>query len=170
MTTTEKNTSANTRQHINQIDHRATLDDLRATILGLGPRVLQGELPPIHVTISGYDNDTRELWEIPEAVALCKRIIDSGLIAIMAVNFGKDRIERVWGSIDVWFVATRRMKAGRSTSRGKVARSSPITRADVEHFFCTVLAGANRKVDAMLKAVRAPISNETPEGGRYGRT
>ena len=73
-----------------------------------------------YLTISGYDDDSRELWEIPEAIELCKRIISSGLIVVLkgssqvkelgARDFGG--LPAPLGAFEVWAFSEGRMKHG----------------------------------------------------------
>jgi hypothetical protein len=41
------------------------------------------DAPSVTCSISGYDNDSRELADIPEVRALCKRLVDCGYVAFL---------------------------------------------------------------------------------------
>jgi len=74
------------------------------------------------LTISGFDSDKRELWQIPEAIAFMKRLVDFGLIACLEVSTsGKftSIIERYgveelpgFGALEVWLGGTQQLASG----------------------------------------------------------
>lgn len=77
------------------------------------------------LTIGGYDDDRRELWEIPESIAFMKRLYNLGFIAVLEVSTRcKHLISKAYQSIDelpgfgaleIWMGATGRMETGRSS-------------------------------------------------------
>lgn len=62
-------------------------------------------------TISGFGSDKRELWQIPEVVAFCKRLTRIGFMAGLDVSytFPKDiplsTPIKPMGSLDLWLIA-----------------------------------------------------------------
>ena len=65
-----------------------------------------------HISISGYDDDQRELYEIPEVVDFCKRLCDIGFIAIAQVSTTcSDLLENDYeenfglGALEIWMFA-----------------------------------------------------------------
>lgn len=44
--------------------------------------------------INGYDDDERELYQIPEAIALCQRFVKCGLISILTTSTLMEKQER----------------------------------------------------------------------------
>lgn len=94
---------------------------------------------PFFCTITGYENDHRELWEIPEVVSLCQRIISSGLLGLLEVNVGPGRQPMLWGAMDVlacasgWYV-------------GRVLDLSP----DRTTALCEVILAANQTCNRVL--------------------
>jgi hypothetical protein len=73
------------------------------------------ELNCAHIVcvISGFDNDKREMFQIPEARAFCRRLVDIGFISYLdnAVCFGNKDIDVLggsWGDFEVWTCAEGR--------------------------------------------------------------
>ena len=52
------------------------------------------EAVEIHLTISGYESDAREMYEIAEAKAMCKKLVDMGLYGLLMfpAKYGKKTI------------------------------------------------------------------------------
>lgn len=88
--------------HVNRISVRHTIPELQDTIRRFGPDILSRRRAPMHLTVDGYDLDPRELHEIPEVIELYKRVIESGLISLLAVNLGDDRVPGLLGSGDIY--------------------------------------------------------------------
>lgn len=64
------------------------------------------------LTISGFDSDPRELFEIPEVVALCRDLVSIGFISVLKVSTLLERDEivgRFYGALEVWAIATGKM-------------------------------------------------------------
>ncbi len=59
---------------------------------------------PTTFTISGYDDDERELWQIPEAVAFMKRMWEVGFGTILKLNLptAKDHVRGNFGALQLW--------------------------------------------------------------------
>lgn len=75
------------------------------------------------LTISGYDEDHRELWQIPEALGFMKRLCDLGFISTLEVSttcpdlIRKEyKIDKLpgFGALEVWMCATNRMGTGKN--------------------------------------------------------
>jgi hypothetical protein len=78
----------------------------------------------IRAKIGGYEDDPREVWDIPEARRLCQRLVDLGLIAVLEVSAllaedeklqrdreaGKDVFVGA-GALEVWMLAKGRVKS-----------------------------------------------------------
>lgn len=73
------------------------------------------------LTISGYDEDPRELWQIPSAVGFMKRLCELGLISALEVSTTSPDLLRTefkalklpgFGALEVWMCATNRMVKG----------------------------------------------------------
>jgi hypothetical protein len=68
-------------------------------------------------SIRGYDRDSRELWQIPEVVEFCKKLVRIGFIAGLDVSFTFPPNQpplpvpvAPLGSLDIWLVAKGHMK------------------------------------------------------------
>jgi hypothetical protein len=68
-------------------------------------------------SIRGYDTDSRELWQIPEVVEFCKKLVRIGFIAGLDVSFTFPPNQPPLpvpvapiGSLDIWLVAKGHMK------------------------------------------------------------
>jgi hypothetical protein len=64
--------------------------------------------------IAGYENDERELYEVPEVRAFCRRLVERGFIASMrpTTQFFQDdhpELKRFLGGIEVWAIAENHM-------------------------------------------------------------
>jgi len=75
------------------------------------------------LTISGYDDDPRELWEIPEAIDLCQRIVKTGLVCVLETSsqikeLMPERFRDIdapgpgLGAFEVWIFGEGKMKHG----------------------------------------------------------
>ena len=64
---------------------------------------------PFAISIGGYDDDTRELWEIPKVIEFCQRIVESGLISMLV---GKTDPSGAFGAVMIYAVANRIIKKG----------------------------------------------------------
>jgi hypothetical protein len=66
--------------------------------------------------IVGYEDDARELYEIPEARAFCRRLVDMGFIAFLdeTTLFSSDMpamAKQGFGAMEVWLCAEDRLQA-----------------------------------------------------------
>lgn len=95
------------------------------------------------LTISGYDDDPRGLWAIPEAIRFMKRLVKIGLIAGLEVSTHAEGLVRPeyglnelpgFGALEVWMCGTGKMENG----------SNDITAQILEDFF-EDLGTANKK-------------------------
>jgi hypothetical protein len=75
------------------------------------------------LTISGHDDDYRELWNIPEAVEFMKRLCNLGFISVLEVSTTSPELVRKeyklktlpgFGALEIWMCATNRMEHGRN--------------------------------------------------------
>lgn len=73
------------------------------------------------LSIGGYDEDPRELWQIPEAVGFMQRLVKLGLISALEVSttsadllpkeYKTDKLPG-FGALEIWMCATNRMGKG----------------------------------------------------------
>lgn len=127
----------------------STTEDLRSYVRTHGRRL---RTAATYATVNGYDNDPRELWQIPEVVALCERVIESGLISLFHSNL-EDRVPMLWGAWDVYMAATGSIRpVRRSGQTSGICEPSPLV---FEAFVNDVLPAATARVDALLAEVSA---------------
>jgi hypothetical protein len=107
----------------------------------------------ITCTISDYDDDPRELHEIPEVQAFCRRPVDLGFIADLDVTTSIAGLARVGpqaglGAFDVWALA-----------EGMIGQTgmTEITE-DTLLRFRDVLAACNRRADRALAEARGAVT------------
>ena len=73
------------------------------------------------ICVSGYDNDKRELWQIPEVSQFFKRIIKTGFMSLMEVSSSINGICRLddkileigipgLGAIEMWLISRNELK------------------------------------------------------------
>jgi hypothetical protein len=65
---------------------------------------------PFYLAIDGYDSDPREIWQIPEAVALCKRMAQHGMMS--SLDPGKlPETRKLPGftALQLWSISTGRI-------------------------------------------------------------
>jgi len=112
------------------------IDDLIRQVM---PKVLQYQQGCVCAFI-GFDNDPRELFEIPEAIEFAKRLIDSGFISMLHISTLMEKEEKpylakVFGAMEVWALGT-----GCLTKDGDLS----IGEAESKEFLAA-LARGNRK-------------------------
>ncbi len=61
---------------------------------------------PTYFTISGFDSDPRNLWEIPEAVALMNRMWECGFVSLLHANVAgsPEYFSGFFGAMQLWGV------------------------------------------------------------------
>lgn len=84
--------------------------------------VCQATQTGFFICIDGYENDRRELWEIPEVASFFGRLVNSGFIAFLEVSvtegltrLGKEITSLGYpglGALEVWMIAKKLMHAG----------------------------------------------------------
>lgn len=98
-------------QDVRAVSTRMTVEVLQGLIRELGPAILDGRHPRLHLTVDGYGDDPRELWEIPEVRQLLERVISTGLIGLLAMNF-EERDPLSLGVVDIYLFARGRAAEG----------------------------------------------------------
>lgn len=100
------------------VEQEQTDDDLRRVMAGIDPIVKKNGMGFV-LTISGWDSDPRDLWEIPEAINLCKRLVDTGFISLLEVStqsglksdYMPDDCPGL-GALEIWLMANGRVRKG----------------------------------------------------------
>ncbi len=118
-----------------------TDDELKECIHRMYPKAVNSEQGFL-LTISGYDQDPRELWEIPEVITFFNRLIDIGFLGLLALNAQTVMPGTPgFGAAEVWMVAT-----GKITRRAKF----PILPEYLKEVMRIVLE-SNEKIAQVLK-------------------
>lgn len=56
-----------------------------------------------YLTISGFDNDQRDLWDIPEALEFCDRLVAHGMLSLLEFNLPLDKYRPMaTGALQLW--------------------------------------------------------------------
>jgi hypothetical protein len=106
-----------------------------------------GQAALVFMSVYGYDADPRELWEIPEVRAHCRRLVDFGFISILVRSSivpelgGEGGPFAVFGAFEVWAFAEGKFAGGRIT----------FTAADVERFTAEVFPAAGEALRRNLR-------------------
>ncbi len=79
---------------------------------------------PVFFTISGHDDDPRDLWEIPEALDLMKRMWEVGFVSLLRPNVPGEEghFNGYFGAFQLWAV-----------THG-ITKSRPMTDEDIQNF------------------------------------
>jgi hypothetical protein len=72
-----------TTLHIMALMHDATDEEIVSMMRQMKSIREHKSKANIVMLVNGYDSDPRELWEIPEALALFRRLIDTGFISYL---------------------------------------------------------------------------------------
>jgi hypothetical protein len=125
-----------------------TLEELEASTREAAPKVL-ADKNPFYATVSGYDHDPRELWQVPEVVALFERVIASGMIGLLGDNRELGDKSAIGGFIDyrgAFLLARGAVIASDVPEQGGRAWLTP----EMQKEMIAVLETANEKVDQLL--------------------
>lgn len=98
--------------------------------------------PNITLTIHGFDDDPRELYEVVEVRALCRRLVDHGFISgldIATTITPNDATKGTLGAMEVWLLSENRM-----------ARNVTLMREDLDEFRAA-LDVSNKAADKALE-------------------
>lgn len=75
------------------------------------------------VCVDGYENDKRDLWQIPEVASFFKMLIRKGFISFLEVSSSAKGVTRLdssplgcpgFGALEVWMIANEKMSKGRT--------------------------------------------------------
>lgn len=129
-----------------------TLQELEESTRKAAPAVLADGVP-FYASVSGYDNDPRELWEVPAVKELFERVIASGMIGLLGDNESIGQPGGVAGFIDslgAFLLARGAVLPGLGGPGG----GSFLT-PDTMKEYRLVLATANEKVDQLVAEGRS---------------
>jgi hypothetical protein len=101
-----------------------------------------GQCPQVFCAIRGFDTDPRELWEIPEVRAFCRRLVGMGFISYLDAGASlpptDPALKELWGAAEVWLCGEGRL--------GKQVRVTASLLDELQE----VLVEANARADAVL--------------------
>lgn len=73
-------------------------------------------------SIDGYDDDKREIWQIPEAISFIKKLMKLGFMSILEISTTSPTLVRKelfnttdlpgFGAIELWLIANDKMEDG----------------------------------------------------------
>lgn len=101
-------------------------------------------------TISGYDDDKRDLSEILEVKELCKRAIELGLMSVLTVSTLMENEEaRAFGALEMWGLAKGKFK------RNPLKNECMILEFEKEEMseFMVDLGKSNEKCELLVKNI-----------------
>jgi hypothetical protein len=99
-------------------------------------------------SIRGYHDDPRELYEIPEVRAFCRRLVCQGFVSYLDVSTTlpacnrPEEVQGAWGLFEVWFC-----------SEGRTKRDMVFTREEIMAVLRemdAVILESNARADAAL--------------------
>lgn len=104
------------------------------------------------ICVDGYENDKRELWQIPKVASFFKMLIRVGFISFLEVSASAEGVTRLeknvtdigfpgFGALEVWMIANNKMGKGRTD----------IGREEMIEFFA-VLDKANKDSSLVFKS------------------
>jgi hypothetical protein len=96
---------------------------------------------PFWLLIHGYDDDQRELWEIPEVAELCRRLVEVGFIAVMHVAQKPNDPDVALSALQVWLM-----------SKGMLATGGQDVPADTFNKFWSDLMKSNYRADELARS------------------
>lgn len=72
------------------------------------------------LTVSGWDDDPRDVWQIPECVDLFKRLVELGFISLLEVSTHAKDIAQIpdcggLGALEIWLMSQGKVTVGDSS-------------------------------------------------------
>jgi hypothetical protein len=112
---------------------------------------LDQEYEPPRLVVNGFNDDPRNLWEIPRAVELLRRAYSAGFVAVLepSTTTGPraDGAALGLGALEVWLIAT-----GRFDADGIRLTVEPMTLLD---FVSEVMPAEVMRVERMVATMRS---------------
>lgn len=102
------------------LDSDSKDDELKECIQKLLP-VCMNKKQGFCFTLTGFDSDKRELWEIPEAINFMKKLCDIGFISLLEISTSSKHLIREsynldllpgFGALEVWMCANKFLGTG----------------------------------------------------------
>lgn len=105
------------------LDINMSISDIKSIIQKVLP-VCEAKKQGCCLSINGYDDDERELWEIEEVVDFLKKLQDNGFFALLEVSTSCPELIRNYpgldklpgfGALETWMITTGRMATGKNS-------------------------------------------------------
>lgn len=108
----------------------------------------EGPYEFIICAIRGFDDDSRELYEIPEVRAFCRRIVNLGFISYLEFSTSispnlPETVKKGWGATEVWLC-----------SEGRLHKPIEVTKELLEELKQAIIA-SNTRADAQVGPIGA---------------
>jgi hypothetical protein len=124
-----------------------TNKDLQEMMVGLY-EIVQKSGMGFCLTVSGYDDDPRDLWTIPEALDLFRRLVKIGFISILEVStMTTMKLDYIpddcpaFGALEIWSLAGGKIRTG----------DNEFTENDMRNFLAA-LKRSNKVCDDLIES------------------
>ncbi len=130
-------------------------DDELITLMAEALNNIEKGSRPITITISGFQNDSREIYNIPEVKAFCKRLLKIGFVSIQEVTTNFREISDAYnpytlGAFEVWLLAN-----------GKMSKTMDMLHVQSSfELFYNQLSNYNLKCDEVTKDVKDNLNED----------
>lgn len=99
-----------------QLNAVESKDELVQMMVELYPKAIEAN-QGFHLTIGGYDDDPRELYEIPEVIEFFKLLVEIGFLSTLTVSThleleGETPDRLGIGALEVWLMANGHLTKG----------------------------------------------------------
>lgn len=61
----------------------ASIRQLDNVLVSATVEILENRIDGFYLIINGYDDDHRPLWEIPDAMSFCKKLVELGFLSVL---------------------------------------------------------------------------------------
>ena len=101
------------------------------------------------LSIEGFNEDARELWEIPEVVSLFERLVASGFISLLEIStscpFLIEQELPGLGAFEVWLASVGLLKTGQTQINARILGE-----------FMENLEKANQQANKIAQSIKCP--------------
>jgi hypothetical protein len=106
----------------------------------------------IVLTILGFDEDQREVWQIPEVQRYCHRLVEIGFVSFLdtstSLPWNAVELHAVIGGLEVWLIG-----------EGKFHNSIEITE-QLARQFDEVISASNARAEKLVGAPSIPLGQQ----------
>tara|TARA_Y100000034_G_scaffold136085_2_gene210722 strand:+ start:1131 stop:1658 length:528 start_codon:yes stop_codon:yes gene_type:complete len=148
-----------------------TQERIHACMKEIAPTVIRKNQGCV-ITVDGYDNDERELYDIPEVVDLFKRLMAEGFISLLEVSTSIEEMAPEGmpvpfpglGALEVWAMSEQKYNewfGGGWVEHGE-RRQGQVATVEIKRFLDEVLMESNAKAQAITAELRGrPTKTES---------